>query len=55
MKWLYKLTGGRPMKRGEYAFRDVITGHEVYYFVDAFDRKWMAEHAWSLFRVRTFV
>ena len=45
------VTGGRPMKRVEYRFTDMITGHPVYYYEDTFGRIWMATSAWALFRV----
>lgn len=48
IRWL---TGGRPMRRLAYAFTDKVTGRPVYYFMDGYDRLWMAEHRWSLFRV----
>lgn len=43
---------GRQMDREGLAFRDVVSGRPVYYFVDAFGRRWMAEHRWARFRVR---
>lgn len=50
MKWLWKLTLGRPMVRLEYAFTEV-SGNEVYYFLDRSGRVWMAKSTWSIFRV----
>lgn len=47
----YWMTGGRPMKRGSYRFTDHITGRCVYYFTDAYGRKWMATSPWDTFRV----
>jgi hypothetical protein len=48
---LMRLTGGRPMERVEYLFRDQFNGEHVYYFTDYFGRHWMATNEWSLFRV----
>ena len=45
------LLGGRPMKRDGYAFTDKVSGRPVYYWLDRLGRRWMAEGAWSLFRV----
>lgn len=46
-----RLTGGRPMKRLSYRFTDHISGLPVYYYEDAFGRKWMATDKWASFRV----
>ncbi|MGN8022088.1 hypothetical protein ACTJJ7_15400 [Phyllobacterium sp. 22229] len=46
-----KLTGGRPMQNIGCAFTDVVSGKPVYYWVDTLGRSWMANGAWSLFRV----
>lgn len=48
---LLKLTGGRPMTNRGYAFTDIVSGRPVYYWRDQFGRAWMANGAWSLFRV----
>lgn len=45
------LTGGRPMLYQGYAFRDVVSGKAVHYWVDHYGRHWLAEHRWSRFRV----
>ena len=49
--FLIWLTGGRPMKRTGYAFTDKVSGNSVNSFTDQLGRDWLAEHAWSLFRV----
>lgn len=49
----YKLSGGRPMSKVIYAFRDVVKHEPVFIFEDHFGRYWMANNRWSLFRVRT--
>lgn len=48
---VWKLTGGRPMRRIGYAFTDVVSGAAVYYWRDRLGRVWVAEGALSLFRV----
>lgn len=45
------LFGGRPMKREGLAFVDKVSGASVNYYTDRLGRRWMAENAWSLFRV----
>jgi hypothetical protein len=50
---LWRLTGGRPMRREGYAFTDQVTGKGVLYFRDRLGRKWLAEGPWSFFRVPT--
>ena len=52
LRLLMRITGGRPMERLEYRFRDTITNRPVYYYKDYFGRVWMATGAWSLFRVK---
>lgn len=47
----YRLTGGRPMKKTGYAFTDKVTGKSVFYWKDDIGLNWLAEHAWSSFRV----
>jgi hypothetical protein len=51
VNWLWKLTGGRPMRRLEHRFTDQVSGRGVWRFVDRLGREWLAEGAWSLFRV----
>lgn len=51
-KLLRKLTGGRPMSNMGYAFTDIVVGRPVYYWRDRLGRGWMANGAWSIFRVR---
>ena len=48
----YSITGGRPMKRGDFLFTDILNGRPVFSFQDKFGRYWMAENPCSLFRVR---
>ena len=54
MKWLYYLTGGRPMKliEDKVGFWDHIGQQAVLYWHDQFGRKWVAANRWSWFRVR---
>jgi hypothetical protein len=52
-KIFYALTGGRPMTREAYFMVDRVSGESVYFWRDAFGRKWMATNGASLFRVRT--
>lgn len=47
-KWI---TGGRPMRYERAAFIDKVDGRMVCYYVDRFKRRWLAHHAWSLFRM----
>lgn len=47
------LLGGRPMEQVELAFIDRVSGKPVYRWRDKFGRYWLAESAWSRFRVRT--
>lgn len=49
----FKLTGGRPMIRGDCLFVDVVNGREVWAYTDRLGRSWMAQgfFGWSLFRV----
>ena len=51
MKWFYKLTGGRPMKREGMAFVDRVSVETVNHYCDKFGRRWLAINAWSMFRV----
>lgn len=50
---LATLSGGRPMNKVIYAFRDVVKHRPIFIFRDYFGRYWMAEHSWSLSRVQT--
>lgn len=47
----WKLTGGRPMKLIGFAFTDRVDGRAVNYYIDKFDRLWLANGPWSRFRV----
>lgn len=49
--FLFWLTGGRPMKRGEYVMRDRVSGENIYYYDDKLGREWLASGSWALFRV----
>lgn len=44
------ITGGRPMKRLDYAFTDFVSGERVFKFEDTNGRLFLACHAWSIFR-----
>lgn len=46
-----RLLGGRPMRCLGYAFTDKVSGRTVFYWRDRLNRDWLAEGAWSLFRV----
>lgn len=48
LRWL---TGGRPMKCLGYAFTDPIANLPVFYWIDKYDRVWLAHGRWSAFRV----
>ncbi|MET3929543.1 hypothetical protein ABIE51_001430 [Lysobacter sp. OAE881] len=39
------------MRRDGFAFRDVVSGKSVNYYTDRLGRRWMANSAWSWFRV----
>lgn len=52
MNLFYLITGGRPMKMNKHLFVDAIDRKNVYSFEDKFGRMWMANGAWSTFRVR---
>lgn len=45
------LTGGRPMQYLGHRFTDLITGRPVGLYVDTRGRRWLAEGAWSWFRI----
>ena len=49
----YVITGGRPMICDGRAFTDIVSGKPVYYFIDLFGRRWLAEHKWAFFRVES--
>lgn len=51
-KLFYHLTSGRPMTLIQSKILyDHVNQFWVHLWKDAFDRKWMARKAWSLFRV----
>lgn len=49
--WLWKLTGGRPMRYIRDHFIDVVSDKMVSDYMDRNGKYWMAEHKWALFRV----
>ena len=49
-KWWHYLTGGRPMRFITFMFIDEWD-RRINYYIDAFDRRWMATSRWSNFRV----
>lgn len=51
MSWMWRLTGGRPMRRVRYEFIDCVGSH-VYSFMDRTGRFWLATSKWGFFRVR---
>ena len=51
MRWLWWLTGGRPMRYVRPAFWDSVGKVQVNVYVDRMGRKWLAVHLWALFRV----
>jgi hypothetical protein len=51
MRFFNWLTGGRPMKKICYCFTDAVSGRCVFLWEDAGGFRWMAEGAWSRFRV----
>jgi len=53
MKWLWRLTGGRPMRYSEHWFFDHIFWEPVDLYEDRLGRFWMARNAWApFFRIR---
>src|SRR4029077_1121669 len=46
------LTGGRPMRRICFCFRDVVTGYPIFLWEDRYGRTWMAHRAWAWFRLK---
>lgn len=46
------ILGGRPMIHRQYRFNDIMTGAPIYRWQDQYGRRWLAETAWSAFRVR---
>jgi len=51
MKFLMRLTGGRPMKMQYHAFVDKVRNKDIYVFKDVFGRYFLAENSMSSFRV----
>jgi hypothetical protein len=51
VKWIWRLTGGRPMTAISTAFIDIVTGERVRIYQDRLGRRWLATGAWDLFRV----
>jgi hypothetical protein len=52
MNFIKNLLGGRPMKYEGCAFIDLVSGKEVNRYTDTLGRKWLANSAWSLCRVK---
>jgi hypothetical protein len=50
-RFLWKLTGGRPMLFDGFAFTDIVVNRPVYNFECRNGRRWMAYNKWGLFRV----
>jgi hypothetical protein len=48
---LNRILGGRPMKYQGCMFIDCVSGLEVNHYIDRLGRHWLANSAWSLFRV----
>lgn len=40
------------MKRTESAFRDVVSGEQVYYYIDKYGNKWLASYPYYPFKFR---
>lgn len=58
LRFIFWLTGGRPMKRSRWArffdFTDMVSGHRTTLWEDRYrGRIWMAEGPWSLFRIES--
>lgn len=51
VRYIHRLTGGRPMRRDGFAFTDRVSGESVCYWTDRLGRRWLATGAWSWFRV----
>lgn len=49
--WLWKLTGGRPMRFIRSNFMDVVSGAMVNDYMDRNGKFWMAENRWAILRV----
>jgi hypothetical protein len=52
-KMFARLTGGRPMTKEIYAFRDVVRNEPVFIWRDFFGRYWMAKTRWGWFRCQS--
>ena len=48
----YKLTGGRPMIFIKREFIEHVSGKYVNLYRDKLNRKFLATHKWSIFRVQ---
>jgi hypothetical protein len=40
------------MQQWSFGFVDHVSGNEVYYYLDRYNRLWLAEGPWAWFRVR---
>lgn len=52
LKWLWKLTGGRPMKFIRTEFTDAVVGRNVNSYMDRNGKFWWAFTAWDWDRMR---
>lgn len=52
LKWLWKLTGGRPMKFIRHEFVDVVIDRPVNSYMDRNGKFWMAYTEWDWDRMR---
>lgn len=52
LRFLYRITGGRPMHLVERSgFTDIVSGRQVHLFRCRLGRTYLAERKWSIFRV----
>lgn len=49
--WVWRLTGGRPMRYMRSSFTDIISGEAVSFYEDRLGRIWLATGPWAWFRV----
>jgi len=51
-KILRYITGGRPMNKGKFIFTSIdLRGiHDYHEYTDSFNRTWIAESSWDIFR-----
>lgn len=53
MKFVWKITGGRPMIFEGLSIRHPVTGKEINYYKDRLGRRWLASSPWSINRRRS--